>query len=123
MAKASHLRQINQRKVIRAMIHLGAASRTQLAREAELSQPTVGRLVDELLDRSILSEAAGGDQPVAADEAGSNGHATPQLGRPSQALQLDRRRRRFLAIQVGVHTTRVAVTPLAVSDADEWQAT
>ena len=123
MAKASHLRQINQRKVIRAMIHLRAASRTQLAREAELSQPTVGRIVDELLDRSILSEAAGGDQPVAADDADSNGQATPQLGRPSQTLHLDRRRRRFLAIQVGVHTTRVAVTPLAVSDADEWQAT
>jgi predicted NBD/HSP70 family sugar kinase len=125
MAKASHLRQINQRKVIRAMLRLSAASRTQLAREAGLSQPTVGRIVDELLESSILSEVEVGDQPSppSPDEAGQNGQPTPQLGRPSQALQLDRRRRRFLAIQVGVHTTRVAATPIAVSDADEWQAT
>jgi predicted NBD/HSP70 family sugar kinase len=131
MAKASHLRQINQRKVIRAMIRLSAASRTQLAREAGLSQPTVGRIVDELLDSSILSEVEVGDQPSppspppssSSDEAGQNGQPTPQLGRPSQALQLDRRRRRFLAIQVGVHTTRVAATPIAISYADEWQAT
>ena len=135
MAKASHLRQINQRKVIRAMMRLNTASRTQLAREAQLSQPTVGRIVDELLDDSILSEVEVGDLPAAPsamtmDEASGNGQQAPavpppppQLGRPSQALQLDRRRRRFLAIQVGVHTTRVAATPLAVSDADGWQAT
>ena len=127
MAKASHLRQINQRKVIRAMMRLSAASRTQLAREAELSQPTVGRIVDELLDSSVLSEVQSGDQPVAVagagvadDAAPANGQPqTPQLGRPSTALQLDRRRKRFLAIQVGVHTTRVAATPIAVTDADE----
>ena len=124
MAKATHLRQINQRKVIRAMIRLRAASRTQLAREAELSQPTVGRIVDELLDRSILGEVEARDQATVPPlEAGQNGQQQPsQLGRPSQALQLDRRKKRFLAIQVGVHQTRVAATPIAVSEADEWQA-
>lgn len=120
MAKASHLRQINQRKVIRAMIHLRAASRTQLAREAELSQPTVGRIVDELLDRSILGEVEAGSQPAPSPEAGQNGQQS-QVGRPSQALQLDGRKKRFLAIQVGVHQTRIAATPIAVSEADEWQ--
>ena len=71
MAKASHLRQINQGKVIRAMIRLRAASRTQLAREADLSQPTVGRIVDELLDRSVLSEVENG------------GHANPAAAQAS----------------------------------------
>ena len=106
------------------MIRLRAASRTQLAREAGLSQPTVGRIVDQLLESSILAEAD--DAALAApspDATATDVPAAPaQLGRPSQALQLDRRRKRFLAIQVGVHTTRLAATPIAVTDADDWQA-
>ena len=121
MAKVSHLRQINQRKVLRAMMRLRAASRTQLAREANLSQPTVGRIVDQLLDSSILSQAEGAQASVSDD--GGEGGQRSQLGRPSQALQLDRRRKRFLAVQVGVHLTRVAAMPIAVTEADEWQAT
>jgi predicted NBD/HSP70 family sugar kinase len=120
MAKASHLRQINQRKVIRAMMRLRAASRTELAREAGLSQPTVGRIVDELLGCSILSEADE-NRPAPSDEVRRNGQPQAQLGRPSQPLQLDRRKRRFLAIQVGVHHTRFAAMPIAFSDSDDWQ--
>ena len=119
MAKASHLRQINQGKVIRALMRLRSASRTQLAREADLSQPTVGRIVDELLDSSILSEIENG-HTTPSTATGRNGHP-PQLGRPSQALQLDGRKKRFLAVQVGVHLTRIAATPIGVSEADEWQ--
>lgn len=114
MATTSHLREINQRRVIQTMMRLRTASRAQLARDAKLSQPTVGRIVDELLERSILAEVgAGAHLDVQGDP--------PQVGRPSKALQLDRSRRRFLAVQLGVSRTRVAALPMQVTDSDQWQ--
>src|SRR5688500_4582948 len=117
MAAASHLRQINQRKIIQAMMRLKSASRAQLSREAGLSQPTVGRIVNDLLESFILTEA-----PENESAASAAADQQPQLGRPSTSLQLDRSRRRFLAIQVGVNHTRLATLPMAVSDADAWEA-
>ena len=114
MATTSHLREINQRRVIQTMMRLQTASRAQLARDSKLSQPTVGRIVDDLLERSILAEVSTGEQSdVAAQDD------PPQLGRPSKALQLDRSRRRFLAVQLGVSRTRVSALPMRVTDADE----
>jgi predicted NBD/HSP70 family sugar kinase len=98
------------------MMRLRTASRAQLARESGLSQPTVGRIVDDLLDRSILAEATRSSGSEEADPVDDS----PQLGRPSTALELDRRRR-FLAIGVGVNRTRLAAMPLGVSDDDDWQ--
>ena len=116
MAAASHLRQINQRKIIQAMMRLKSASRAQLSREAGLSQPTVGRIVNDLLKSFILTETPENETPSPAPDQ------QPQLGRPSTSLQLDRSRRRFLTIQVGVNHTRLATLPMAVSDADAWEA-
>jgi predicted NBD/HSP70 family sugar kinase len=119
MATTSHVRRINERKIIQAMMRLRTASRSELARAADLSQPTVGRIVDEMLEHALLAE---GDSDA---ENGSGKTATAtvekaQLGRPSRPLELDRRRRRFVAIQIGVKQTRLAALPMAVSDADEW---
>ena len=116
MATTSHLREINQRRVIQTMMRLQTASRAQLARDSKLSQPTVGRIVDDLLERSILAEVGAGEQSDVAVQ-----DDPPQLGRPSKALQLDRSRRRFLAVQLGVSRTRVAALPMRVTDADEWE--
>ena len=92
MAGQSHLRQINQNKVLRALMRLRAASRTQLAREAALSQPTVGRIVDRLLDHSILTEA-GDAEPPSGDGDAADSVSHTRMGRPSQTLQFDRRRK------------------------------
>jgi predicted NBD/HSP70 family sugar kinase len=116
MATISHLRDLNQRKIIHTMMRLRVASRAQLARESGLSQPTVGRIVDDLLDRSILAEANGSDSAAGPPPQDDQ----PQMGRPSTALELDRHRR-FLAIQVGVNRTRLAAMPMGVSDADDWE--
>jgi predicted NBD/HSP70 family sugar kinase len=117
MATISDLRHLNERKIIHTIMRLRTASRAQLSRESGLSQPTVGRIVDDLMDRSILAKAA---RRNGSGDAVSSAEDQPQLGRPSTALELDRRRR-FLAIQVGVNRTRVAVMPMGVSDADDWQ--
>ena len=98
-------------------MRLRVASRTELAREAGLSQPTVGRIVDEMIAESILTVGKG----EAASPDSENGNGTAQLGRPSTPLELDRKRRRFVVVQVGVNQTRMAALPMRVSDADEWE--
>ncbi len=114
MATLSQIRRMNQRKVIKVMMRLGNASRAQLAKATGMSQATIGRIVDHLLEDAVLAE-------VASPGAGSSGSADcAQVGRPSTRLELDRQRRRFLAVQLGVHETRLAALPLAVSDAEEW---
>lgn len=114
MATLSQIRRMNQRKVIKVMMRLGSASRAQLAKATGMSQATVGRIVDDLLEKAILAEAAGSGTGASRDADAA------QIGRPSTRLELDRQRRRFLAVQLGVHQTRLAALPLAVSDADEW---
>jgi hypothetical protein len=109
---------MNQRKVIKVMMRLGSASRAQLAKATGMSQATVGRIVDDLLENAVLAEAAA---TKAGSGTGSSREAEgSQIGRPSTRLELDRQRRRFLAVQLGVHQTRLAALPLAVSDAEDW---
>jgi hypothetical protein len=57
MATSSHLRKINQRKIVHSMLRLQTStSRTALAELAGMSQATVGRIVDDLISQSVLSE-------------------------------------------------------------------
>lgn len=113
MAIPSHLRRINERRIIATLLRLGAASRADLAKATGLSQPTAGKIVDELLASRLLQE----------DPAPSNGFPTAKrMGRPSQFLRLERQTPRFLAIQLGVVHTRLALLPVAVQDTDPWSA-
>ncbi len=111
MATPSHLRQLNQRRVIYALMRMGQGSRADLAKATGMSQPTVGKIVEELLAGRVLDVANG---------AVEQDPPSPKLGRPGQKVQLDGRNRRFIAVQMGVVNTRLAVLPLAVKHADEW---
>ena len=85
-----------------------------------MSQPTVSRIVDELLARNILME---GQVPADAKPAGGrDGRARTSgaAGRPSTPLELDRHRPRFVALQAGVRKTRLAVLPIAIPQQDHW---
>jgi predicted NBD/HSP70 family sugar kinase len=112
MATSTLLRRINQRKIVHAMIRLRQASRTKLADVAGMSQATVGRIVDDLILNSVL------DEIVHSEE--SKPDQPRQLGRPIKLLELNRKRRRFLLVQLGVRQTRLAVVPVAIPDADKW---
>lgn len=118
MATLSQIRRMNQRKVIQVMMRLGSASRAQLAKETGMSQATVGRIVDGLLENAVLAEAAAAKAGSATRSSRETESA--QIGRPSTRLELDRHRRRFLAVQLGVHQTRLAALPLVVGDTEEW---
>lgn len=107
----SSLRRLNERAVLRRLRRLGAASRASLAKEAGISPPTAGKIIDELLAYGLIEEL-GGD---AEDRAG-NAAETPRLGRPGRLLRLDGVRPRFIGIELGVEQTRVSALPLAVDD-------
>ena len=128
---SSYVRRRNQRRILESVLRVRSASRAELARVAGMSQPTVSRIVDELLSSGILMEddatAAGGGNGTAGN--GDNRRASAGdgqlraavfVGRPSTPLVLDRRRPRFLAMQLGVYMTRLAVLPTAIPDADKW---
>jgi predicted NBD/HSP70 family sugar kinase len=115
-ALPASLRRTNQRTVISLLLRLGQASRADLAKAAGISQPTAGKITTELLDLGILQEAG-------SSSAESNLSSSPRLGRPGQLLRLDNEHRRFLAIELGVSETCVAVLPVAVKWEDEWTRT
>ena len=110
MATTANLRQMNQRRIVEVMARLGKASRVELARVSGISQPTITRIVEQLLTKSILMEC---DGPAADVSPGI-------MGRPQTPLQLDTRRPRFAVIQVGVRKTRLAVLPVAIPTTDTW---
>ncbi len=93
----------------------GRVSRNHLAKSTGISQPTVTRIVDQLLDTGILVELAGSASNVNGDSP------VTLLGRPTKHLELDGIKNRYFAIQVGVSQTRITPAPLAVSQSDQWQ--
>ena len=113
----SRMGQLNRRALLRQLQKLGVASRADLAKSLGMSQPTAGKIVDELLALDVLEEVA---VPFAeAGERNGNG-ASIQLGRPGRRLRLNESRAKFLAIQLGVKTTTVAGLTLGIADEDRW---
>jgi len=106
--------RLNKRALIRQLQKAGVSSRAGLARSLGMSQPTAGKIVDELLALKILEE-------VEMPAANGRGPAAIRMGRPGRQLQLNRSEARFLGIQLGLTETRLAELPIGVTDADDWQ--
>lgn len=104
MGVPAHLRRINERLVFSQLVRGGPASRAELAKATGLSAPTVGKVVDEFLEAGFLEE-------VEEVEGARSGRGT--VGRPGRLVRLDQSRRRLVAVQLGVHHTRVAAWPVA----------
>jgi len=110
--------QLNRRALLRQLQKLGVASRADLAKALGMSQPTAGKIVDELMEMDVLEEVA---VPFAeAGERNGGDAAIIPLGRPGRRLRLNQSRAKFLAIQLGVKTTTVAGLTLGIADEDRW---
>jgi predicted NBD/HSP70 family sugar kinase len=118
MATSSYLRRMHQRRIIESVARSGSVSRSDLARATGMSQPTVSRIVDQLLSRHILAES---EEEASLPDNGS-AKVTAVVGRPSTRLELDRRRPRFGIVQLGVRNTRLAVLPVAIPSEDKWHS-
>jgi predicted NBD/HSP70 family sugar kinase len=122
MATSSYLRRMNQRRIIEAVVRVRRVSRAELARVSGMSQPTVSRIVDELLKRGILMEGDNHSDAAlpAPNPTKARAPRTASVGRPSTPLELDRRKPRFVGLQLGVRKTRLTLLPLAIPQADRW---
>jgi predicted NBD/HSP70 family sugar kinase len=101
--------QHNKRALVHQLQKLGVASRAGLAKSLGMSQPTAGKIVDELLAENILEEV---------EVSQMNGET--RLGRPGRQLQLNRSRAGFLGVHLGVGETHLAELPLGVADETLW---
>ena len=111
----SRMGQLNRRVLLRQLQKLGVASRAELAKSLGMSQPTTGKIVDELIAAEVLEEIEISDANGAPESA--------LRGRPGRKLQLNRSRSRLLAIQLGLQNTKVARLSFGIPEADEWHFT
>jgi N-acetylglucosamine repressor len=107
----SSLRRANERTLVSLLMRLGTASRAQLAKTAGISQPTCGKIIDQLIDLGVAHEVV--DKAALRDRA----------GRPGRMVRLDARRTRFLAIQFDVHETSFVRVPVGAPVEDRWDIT
>jgi predicted NBD/HSP70 family sugar kinase len=111
--------RINKRALLGRLQRVGQASRADLAKSLGLSQPTAGKIADELLRLGVLEEV---DEEAAAAQGSVRRavDARARVGRPGRILRLNRSRARFLAIQLGVSETNLAALPVGAAPEDRW---
>lgn len=108
----------NKRSLLGQLQKSGRASRAALSKSLGMSQPTVGKIVDELLIQGVLEEV---ESPLTETAGGIEGKMSGlRPGRPGRLLQLDRVHPRFLGIQLGVTETRLAGLPAGIEGEDRW---
>jgi len=103
----------NKRALLDRLLRLGTASRAELAKSLGLSQPTAGKIADELLELGVFEETD--------DDAGNGTPEHTRMGRPGRMLRLTQSKSRFLGIQLGIAETWLSPLPLSVTDEDDWQ--
>jgi predicted NBD/HSP70 family sugar kinase len=105
----SKMGQLNKRALLARLQVLGVASRAELAKSLGLSQPTTGKIVDDLLQIGLVREFDSDRQREVA-----------ALGRPGRRLRLDGSRPRLVAVQLGVTHTSLAALPIGTGGEDRW---
>jgi hypothetical protein len=88
----SRMGQLNRRALLRQLQKLDVASRADLAKALGMSQPTAGKIVDELIAAGVLEETGVID---------TSGAESGLRGRPGRKLRLNRSKSQLLAIQLG----------------------
>lgn len=101
--------QLNKRALLARLQALGSASRAELAKSLGLSQPTAGKIVDDLIHIGLVRE-------FEVDKERKAG----ALGRPGRLLRLDDRQPRLIAVQLGVTQTSLAALPLGGGGEELW---
>lgn len=112
----SKMGRLNKRALLDRLQVMGTASRASLAKAIGLSQPTAGKIADQLIEMGVLEEVDTPEPEAANGESKTAG----KVGRPGRMLRLNRAPVRFLAIQLGVTETSLAPLPLGVSGEDLW---
>jgi N-acetylglucosamine repressor len=104
--------RLNKRALLGHLHRMGTSSRAELAKSLGLSQPTAGKIVDELLEMGVFEEV---DAPT-----GRSRGASAKAGRPARMLRLNQSKAHFLVIQLGVEKTSLALPSIGVTGEDSW---
>ncbi len=99
---------MNRRRVLLTTLRSEPTTRSALSRATGISQPTTGKIVDELLADGVLRLTATGSSEMTGP------------GRPAMFLRVDDAQPRFLAIQFGLRHTRIAPLTVAPPTKDTW---
>lgn len=111
----SRMGRLNKRALLGHLQRMGIASRADLAKSLGLSQPTAGKIVDELLELGVFEEVS-----TATTAAGGPGRTRSKVGRPARMLRLSRSKAHFLGVQLGVRETSLALLPVGSSGEEAW---
>ena len=101
------LRLANQAALVDQLLRLTVASRAELAKATGMSQPTAGKIIDELLDAGVVE---------AVDDEGRERN----VGRPGKPVRLATQPERLLIVELGVEQTSLAARPLASLELETW---
>lgn len=116
----AHMGRMNKLALLTRLQQLGTASRADLAKSLGLSQPTCGKIVQELLQSGVLEELG---HPARSRKTGPGLERQRKLGRPGVLVRLNQSLPRFLAIQLDVTQTSLGRFSLGFTGADVWETT
>jgi predicted NBD/HSP70 family sugar kinase len=108
-AVPASLRLANQATILEQLLERKAASRAELAKATGMSKPTAGKIIDDLVRAGVVEE-------IKLVDGGR-----PSVGRPGKQLRLATSRPRFVVIELGVESTRIAGLPPSPPDAEKWE--
>lgn len=107
------LRLTNQARLVEQLLRRGIATRAELAKAGGMSQPTAGKIIDELSSAGVVEEL------TAANEVT---RGRPSVGRPGKQLRLSQSPARLVIVELGVERTRLSAVPAALPDDERWDA-
>lgn len=105
------LRMTNQARLVEQLLRRGVATRAELAKAGGMSQPTAGKIIDELSSAGVVEE-------LTAENELARGR--PSVGRPGKQLRLAQSPPRLVIVELGVERTRLAAVPAALPEDEHW---
>src|SRR6185369_5939248 len=105
------LRLTNQARLIEQLLRRGVATRAELAKAAGMSQPTAGKIIDELASAGVVEELSGANEVA---------RGRPTVGRPGKQLRLAQSPARLVLCELGATRTRLAAVPAALPEDEHW---
>src|SRR5690242_8333751 len=101
------LRLTNQARLVEQLLRRGIATRAELAKAGGMSQPTAGKIIDELSSAGVVEELANGHEVM---------RGRPTVGRPGKQLRLSQSPTRLVIVELGVERTRLSAVPAALPE-------
>jgi len=105
------LRMTNQARLVEQLLRRGVATRAELAKAGGMSQPTAGKIIDELSTAGVVEELT---------RANEVSRGRPLVGRPGKQLRLARSPARLVIVELGVERTRLSAVPAALPEDEHW---